>query len=668
MNFSLTSDILAELPASAVAVIDSWLADLHLVDQANPRDPVVKLVAARRAVSVRTIYNKYKAVITHGPKALLDGRHERKLSQAPVGHRSPAFIQWVHGLYYETTRTNATPSVQYRMLAALRAWHLDPTNPGLRIPGYDFPPPHCPESRFRHPAGWSIRNLNDLKPGRYQRAEGGKGRHASSLLLPPVLTTRVGLAVGAAYMLDDQYFDLLVHYGAEPVRPVGLNVLDLASGCDVVRGIRPFLKDNPEGDKGLTRAHSLWLIVHLLTTEGYHKDGCIIYAESGSATLDQEFRRFLSLASDGKIKVEIGEVSKELVRGVLTPSKGNPRFKAARESWFNLFRNRMAHLPLSLGHNPDSKPEDTDRLAVEDKHLLSILPHLHPSVIGEMQFEGLPWSRFLPAANLVSEAINRRTEHDLEGWASMGRERVQFLVGGQWIDEPEWLDLAPDTRALVTARMHRGEVVSRLSKLSPREVYEAGRPALKTLSPWHWDKLIPPSMAIRRTVPANRQLVVDRREYGPEPIVFRSFYLPLDGEERPMPAGAEILLYLSPVSPGTALAVRADGRPLGLVHSVVTGLRTDQDALHAQYADRQRLRIELAPTAAEHNNTLAKARQSRREQNATVLRNAGVDEKKISKIATPSSAHKKAQTRGTKKRITQPKDKPFKDPSKTLPV
>jgi len=651
----MTSDLLAEISSPALLEqVVSWLDDLALIASARPQAPVVQLIADRRRVSVRTIYNKLDALEKHGPSGLLDGRARRKLTKAPEGHRSPAFVQHVHGLYYQVARNNATPSVQKLLLQQLRDWRRDPANPKLRIPGYAAPPVDSADSRYRHPFGWSLRNLNEIKPDSFQVAEGRLGRQHSNALLPPVLTTRVGLAPGQAYLFDDQYYDLEVHWGQELVRPVGLNVLDLASGCDVARGIRPELPNNPEGEKSLVRADTIWLVVHLLTVEGYHREKCQLILESGTSTIDQTFARHIGLVTDQRVTVNVGQVSKDIVRGVLLPSKGNPRFKAARESWFNLLRNRMGHLPLALGKDREHKPEDTDRLADEDGYLLAIAQHLPTSVASQLQLEGLPWSRFFQAAMNISEAINQRTDHDLEGWASCGHERVSYLYGGTWIGEGEYLSLPPAERGALVTRMRQGEVVSRLEKASPREVYESGRENLRRVSPWRWNLLIPHEHAIARTVPANRMLKIERRSLGPEPIHFQPYYLTEDREQHPMPAGADVLIFLSPISPDFALITRTDGRPYGLCFAIQKGTRFDEEALLAQYAVRNQLRADISGTAAVHNHHLAEVRTERREHNAAILEAAGIDPKKVAKVRRPAGPKKPAK----KPRKTTPKTAP----------
>lgn len=641
MTSALNSDLLAEIPTpAALDRVQSWLTDLAMVAAARPQAPVAALVASRRGCSLKTVYNKLYAVERDGPLALLDRRSKRGLARVPTGHRSPRFIQHVHSLYFKIARNNATPSVQDLLLASLRAWRRDPLNPALAIPGYDSPPPDSAESRYRHPFGWSLRNLNEMKPTRYQQAEGRLGRHHSNALLPPVLTTRVGLLPGECYLFDDQHYDLMVHWGDEPVRPLGLNCLDLASGCDVARGMRPELPGNPDGEKALTRAHTLWLVIHILTVVGYYHGRCKLVFESGSSSVDEEFKRHIALATDNRVTVDIGEVSKEVVRGVLLPSKGNPRFKAPRESWFNLLRNRMGFLPLALGMDRDHKPEDTDRLVAEDRHLLQVARSLPPSVFSELRTDGLPWSRFALVANAISEGVNQRTEHDLEGWAACGRERVAYRVGGEWIDESAYLQLPPETRALLVTRMRAGEVVSRLEKASPREVFDSGLPGLRRVSPFRWHLLIPAKYAIARTVPSNRMIVVSSRQYSPDPIQFQPFFFTESGEERPMPANQDVLLFLSPVHPEFCLVTRTDGRPYGLCFAVVKGTRFDEDALLAQYAQRNRLRADLSGTAAVHNQLLAREREERRESNAAIAEAHGADPKAVAKIRRPSRPKK----------------------------
>lgn len=644
MSRALTSDQLAEIsgPAELESIL-SWIDDLRLVAAARPQAPVAALVAERRRVSLRTVYGKLAAWRDQGPLALRDGRARRRSASAPSGPSSPAFVAWVHTLYHGCARANATPTVQGLMLARLSEWRRRPHDPALRIPGYDTPPLDSADSRYRHPAGWSQRRLNTLRPRGYQATDGRVGRLAAQALLPPVLTTRVGLPVGSHYLFDDQFYDLMVHWGDAPVRPVGLNVLDLASACDVMRGIRPYLGGEADGEKALTRRDTLWLVVQLLTLVGYHPGGCALVFESGTSRVDDEFRRLLALATDGVVRVEIGEVSKEIVGGVLLPSKGNPRFKAPRESWFNLARNRMGHLPLALGMDRDAKPESTDRLVAEEGALLRLASTLPPAVVADLQFEGLPWSRFAPLANLVAEAINRRTEHQIEGWAACGRERVEYRIGDQWVTEAEYLTLAPDTRALVVDRMRRGETVSRLTRMSPREVFDAGAGGLARISPYRWHLLIPHSHALARKVPSNRQLQIQSREYGPEPLHFLPHYRTESGDEIPLPPGADLLLFLSPLHPSFALVTRPDGTPLGLVFAVDVGTRDDRERLLAQWAVRHRLAAEIAPTSRLHAQNLADQRGARREHNAAVLESAGVAPKAVAKVRRPAAPRKPAK-------------------------
>lgn len=656
LTLTLTADLLAEIPdPDSLRLVQNWIDDLAYVRSARDTSAAVATIAARRDCGTRTVWNKLSALKKDGPLALLDRRRLRQIRDRIPPHRSPQFIAWVHRLYYSVARSQATPSVQKLMLDQLHAWRIDPCHPDLRIPGYDSPPPDSAESRYRHPYGWSLRQLNHIKPDDYQRAEGGIGRLTANAMLPSVLTTRVGLRVGEVYMLDDQYYDLLVHYGDQVVRPVGLNLLDLASGCDVSRGIRPELRNNPEGERSLTRRDTVWLIVHHLTVHGYCRERCRLVLESGTSTVDAEFERHLALVSDRAIEIDVGQVSKDLVAGVLLPSKGNPRFKAARESWFNLLRNRMGHLPLALGMAPDDwKPESTDRLAAEDRRLLALAKHLPPAVVRDLQFDGLPWARFHLLANQISEAINRRDDHSLEGWVAEGREQVQYLLGEQWICETEYLQLAPDTRALIVDRMRRGETVSRLRRLSPREVWDAAAPGLVRISPYRWHLLVPRQYAIERRVPNNRQLVVRAREYGPEPISFLPYYRLEDGSERPLPAGADILLYLCPHHPDLALLCDSQARPLGLVAAIQPGNRFDPDSLLSQYAVRERLRVEISGSARHHQTQLAEQRTTRRQQNADAAHDAGADEKTIAKIEKPYRPSKPAPKRPRKPKPTQP--------------
>lgn len=663
----LTADLLAEIQtADEIARVQAWLDDFAFIESSKPMKPAIELVAARRGCSVSSINHKRAEVSEKGPLCLIDRRRNRSpLTPEAYGHRSPAFRKWVDSLYYAAKRNNATPHVHGQMITRLAMWRKDPTNPDLAIPGYATPPLDCAESRYKYPKGWSLRQLNDIKPDGYNRALGGTGRQAANLRLAPVLTTRVGLHVGEVYMFDDQYYDLQVHYGADLVRPVGLNAIDLFSGCDIARGIRPELPNNPDGEKSLCRRDMIWLVIQLLTGDGYYKKACSLVVEGGTATIGEEFQKMISLATDRVVQVSVGTPSREIVKGVFAPSRGNPRFKAARESWFNLLRNEMASLPLSLGRNRDEKPEDTDRLVSEEKALLKIAQKLPPSARANLQLEGLNWNRFLPIANHISEAINHRTDHDLEGFAAMGLERVEFCLDGTWISEDEYRDLSPEIRGLIVSRMHSGEIVSRPTKASPREVFESGRKDLKRISPFRWHQLVPHRYAIARTIPENRSIKIDRREYGPEPLHFEPVYYSEDAKRQALPAGKDVLIFLSPLQPDFALFTDTAGRPLGLVFVIQKVVRTDHDALLHQYGIREAVKAEIGYSAETYNRELGEERDARREHNKTILEAHGVKAPKTPKEKQKDKAGTSPKKRPIRATVISVEDLEILPPSPT---
>lgn len=640
--FELAPEVVAAVAPDELHDIQVWLDDLSLVAASDNKEQTKRIVAQKHNCSISKVTQKYYGVRKHGARFLVDGRRARRGSTSTGGHRSPQFRQWVHSLYYQVKRSQATPTVQRLMLDALAQWENDPGNPSLAIPGYDAPPPRSKASRYRYPTGWSLRNLNQIKPDAYQIALGRKGPHAARELLPGYYTTRVGLHVGEVYMLDDQYLDNLVHYGDKLVRPIGLNILDLFSGCDVERILRPMLKDEEDGNKALNQKDAIWLAVSLLTFIGFHPERCRLVAESGAATYGDFFGNGIKIITDGRVLVETGEVSKAEVAGLRMIAKGNPRFKAARESWFKILRNRMGALPMQTGANSRiDKPESTERLEQEENALLRDFGKLPPEVQRALhpEIEAMPWADFSRAYWHICETINRRRNHRLQGWEELGFEFTEYRLGDQWIDSDEYLDLAPETRALINDRMRRGEVVSRISRKSPREVFHHDAPSLEKINPFRWHYIVPGELAIRAKIPTNRTLKIERREYGPGTLLFEAEFHTENGERRPLQIGQKVIVYLNPLRPDFALLCdQQNGKAIGIVFAIQRGPRTDRETMLECFSQRRRIESQIGGTATRHNEQLAQERNARRERNNAVLEAHGIRRKKRSKKRPDSSS------------------------------
>lgn len=659
---------LAHLPDDDRFTAISWIDDLDRIREAGKRQrtSIVKSIAARRGVCESTVWNKFRAVAKKGAAALTDGRkREARRASRPVKgfvagrpDDAAAFQTHVHNLYRDHNRSRSGVSVHEHLIAQWHAWRLDPYNPERKIGGYDQCPAPDRACGELHPAGWSLRNIQRMAPEKFDLTLSRIGLTKAKELLPPVITTRVGLLPGEVYMLDDMHCNNLVDFRGEVVRPLMLAALDLHSGMDLARYYRPRLTNAPEGQKEITERETLWFVLHILTNFGYRTDRPTIFVvENAKATIREAFEESLLRVFNGQVLVHRGEISGNALKYFGGPSKGNPRFKAARESWFNLFQNRLGMLPGSIGSSPDTAPEEMSahqRSAMVRYHqqiLDEAAERMPLDVIMEMKMEILPWNRFVRAAETIAGAINDRTRHKLEGYKALGYQTIEYRrPGGQWVNEREFLALPSGERAEMSRALQSGQKDWRPRNFSPREVWDAEAPRLTKLHPSRWHLLIPSHFGIRRTVPKNRQLRIDDAQISAETIILNHTAMGLDGRERiALQPGQDVILHINPWRPDCALVMREDGSPIGVVPRIVPQTRLDQEALLAQYVERNKLVGDIGADAIEHAREVYRKREAIVDHNAALGFKAGSRRKGGKKVMSAAEM----ATEAAKKRLAQ---------------
>lgn len=632
---------LAHLADDQRLAVIGWLDDFERIAASANKTAAVTAIARERGVCTASVYNKLKAYREHGAAGLVDGRsrsakrshHGAPQNAAYIAGRPDDPAAWqkhVHDKFGDYQRSRCAVTVWEALLGEWRLWRAEPWNVERQIPGWRTCPPPCAASGDLHPAGWSLRNIQRMAPDKFARALSRQGRAKARELLPPVLTTRVGTLPGQIYMLDDQHNNVMVHFGGKMVRPLSLHALDLHSGMDIARYFRPRLPDLPAGQKEITERETLWFVLHLLTNHGWRNDtGTVIIVEAAKATLRDRAAAAIVDVTGGKVQVHRKPVTGDALRYFGGPARGNPRDKAARESWFNLFQNRMGVLPGQIGAHPEDAPEEMKA------HGSSSLVRYHQKVIDEaiarlsiedimqLKLELLPWNRFVHLANTIAEAVNDRRNHKLEGYKALGYEQIEYrLPNGEWVHENDFLALPDHTRNQVSARLHDGHPDYRHSLLSPRQVWDAGtrNAPMGHLRPDQWHLILPSHFGLRRTIPAKRQIQVSDAEFSPEPMIFNHTARALDGSRRVMRPGEEVILHINPWRPDCALALTTDGQPIGILPRVWPESRLNSEALIRQYAERNELVAEIGANALEHAAEIARARDAMVRRNDGLLR------------------------------------------------
>lgn len=281
------------------------------------------------------------------PLSLVDRRYRKIQARSRV--TLSKFLAYWHGLCAKCQRNGGIPTARQHLL---KTW----TERRDTIPGYEDWP-----GWPRVPSGWSLRNLQRLAPQSLETVALKQGIRAAAPQLAQVLATREGLWLGSHFLFDDVWLDLMALSGRDKGQPLQLGVLEYLTGKRVAWGQKIRRRDEETGRMIHLNQRDMRCILALWgATVGYSPRGTTLVVENGTAAISKELEELLYHASGGLIKVDrsgIGGVRQTLKQGHGGRGVGNPRHKAALESYHNLQHNRLSHLPGATGH--DRTPPET---------------------------------------------------------------------------------------------------------------------------------------------------------------------------------------------------------------------------------------------------------------------------------------------------------------------
>jgi hypothetical protein len=516
-----------------------------------------------------------------------------------------AFLDWLAAQWAANQRDKFRP-VYVAALNRLARWRAG--DESAAIPGYDAPPIGSPTSVAGHPEGWEYGNLLRHVQGRCSRFARKLiqiGPKAASNLGPQLLTTRVGLVPGQYIILDDSWNDFKVVAQGQTCRLLSFHALDLASGCNLMRGYKPALKDEHEVEERLREQEMLFLLVTLFTTIGYRRAGTTLICERSTATVRQrEEELFQTFGLP--IKVERGpRGGGPGVAGLFTgPGGGNPRWKAPLESWFNLLRNRTASViefPSQTGSNSRlNMPEGLPGLEKDIHALILAAKALPPEQAQLLQLGMLPLHDAISKLDAITELINCRNDHNLEGWRAAGHCVCECRLGSMapWFPAQRLLELQNDQAIAISQLVSADPSLKRMRPLSNREVFDAGAGAFVKM-PIHVAAIIlgdvPPASDAERQV--KRGLIeIQNSEISPEPLVYGYTRRDGRGVDEPLRDQEKYLVRLNPLDTRWAWLYHASGAFAGVAPRYDRVRRDDPNALTRAYAVKHQA---LAPLLAE---------------------------------------------------------------------
>lgn len=593
------SSLLALVPEQ-VPDIFHWRDDLEPILALQPgggrRKRAIAKLALERGMAAVTVRKKFDAYRDQGLAGLIDRRKHVALQDGEARGMSEEDEQLVK-LWCESYQRKNKTAIE----ALRRAWRQQRVSREQQQRGLSVPQTGTPlDPLSGHPVGWSPRNLERHAPDDVSIKAARRGLSAAKSAMPLVYTSRRELYVGQYYLFDDLWHDheVVDLDQRKRGRPLEFHGLDLKSACKFVWGCRTRVEAEFKHE-GLKASDFRFVLAAALTGTGYHPTrGTTLIVENATASIPGDVEKLLHDLTGGMIKVERGGMQGAAAHAgqYAGRAKGNFRFKAALESLGNLIHNELSYLPGQVGMDRQHCPEEmheggrltdpqTGRALTRyglQKHtdaLLMAFAQLPPERAEFLQWDVCNIQQFRVICDEVYARINRRTEHDLEGWDLLC---VPDRLGG-------------------------------MRKMNPHEVFTPGARALRPISTELTALLIGSEQGEERTVIGN-MIEVNCGEISGDALRFDATGI--------LPDRQKFLTVLNPFDPTRLFCFTAKGAKGGFAAVLprinVPG-RANVEAVHRECgAAAQREAKLLAPIRARHLAE-ARAKAARHVHNAEVL-------------------------------------------------
>jgi len=203
-----------------------------------------------------------------------------------------------------------------------------------------------------------------------------------------------------------------------------------------------------------------------------------------------------------------------------------------------------------MGLSRDRAPEALHGMDRVNKALLKACAGLPEERLALIRSPFLLFDQFGDIVAEVYRRINERTDHALEGW-----EQAKLLVSeirsgpdAAWVSHERYQALpAHEQDALARAAEQPGN--ARVRKLSPQEVWDAGRARLVRLPPTIVPRILGPGLGVERRVGRNALVEFQDRAIGPGIHRYLAVCLTPAGDQVRLAAGDNIMTWVNPFDP-----------------------------------------------------------------------------------------------------------------------
>lgn len=551
-----------------------------------------------RGLSLKTLYRKSAEVAKHGWRGAVDGRTLRKLNKVGLGSNQ-AFVDHWATLVAENQRKTAPA---YRAL-------LDAINRGESIPGLgtwrdiwqrehpgETPPSVCPfgtrAPNDQVPRNMSYSALMRLKPTAFGIRASRVGTMSASMdFLMDVIRTRVGLKRCQVIQIDDMWDNSKVVFGDNRLgeRVLELSAVDVLTGKIICYLSKPIIRNFDDTRQTLKTEWTRYLIAHVCCNLGI-PEKMLIMGERGTASVDNDFKAMLTQVSNSAITFGAGGMlSKPIAKGLYegTP-KGNPKYKGLIESLHGYKQNEMANIKGQIGSRDSmgNEPESVYGMAKTEKALATVVAALEerrPGIKDRLAWPWLPLDDYAALKAAAYDAINRRTEHNMEGWEACG-----FLVaewrpghGMPWMPMSALDGLGADAAMAMRRVIESTPSLFRARRMSPEEAWLAREGEVKPLGDWAMPILLGENLA--RVCKVSPKLMMEFKDEST--MRKHTVYALIDG--CPLPRGQEYLVWINPCDCSKAYIAELQGQYIGVAPVAQAGTPDDMEALKHSLGIRQ---------------------------------------------------------------------------------
>jgi hypothetical protein len=362
-------------------------------------------------------------------------------------------------------------------------------------------------------------------------------------------------------------------------------------------------------------------LAHVLCNVGVYRGGCTLYAEHGTAAVREPLEKLLNQYSKVPIRVQRSDIEGVRQYAQLYSGKGggNPRLKAGYESLHNLTHNETGALPAQTGRDR-VEPESLYGLKDINTKLLIACYAMTPARASLIRFPAMSWDAGVEAIRSAYYNMNRREDHDLEGWRDAGFVKEQFRLGpnDHWRNRAELERIPADKRAVVEAFIAHPDY-HRTVYMSPWDVWKSGQGDLVRL-PKHCLFLIcGADLGVVRECPPTDQIVFESQSVEPGPMIYETRYTDLEGREIRLEEGEEYRWLINPFDARQMFVGRLDGGYLGMCRRCDRPSKVDIQGLEQEFKTASKREAEAAREAIAINRRLIEQRIEDARHNAAVL-------------------------------------------------